>query len=388
MHLIQSQTVTETIAKLNVNLLKPKKDRKKRKDKFSRENLLIQNDLENYLKETYSQDVYDFLLQNMNFHDSSHLLLETGSLLNLVKEPENKYKRIINLKRVNDIRYINKFFEAVNSKLPVGGIFAGCVETKNLRKRQILDKYPKGINYGIYFLEYIFKRVFPKLWGIKKIYFFLTQGNNRVITRAETLGRLISCGFRIKEQKNINGNLYFVAIKEKKPSFPESATYGPIIKLSRVGKGGRMITVYKIRTMHPYSEFLQDYVYKQNNLELNGKFKDDFRISTFGKILRKTWLDELPMIYNLLKGDLKIVGVRPISKHYFNLYSTQLKEKRILYKPGLVPPFYADLPQTLDEIMGSELKYLEAYEKQPLLTDIRYFLKAVKNILFKKARSS
>jgi hypothetical protein len=84
---------------------------------------------------------------------------------------------------------------------------------------------------------------------------------------------------------------------------------------------------------------------------------------------------------------VKLVGVRPLSKHYFNLYTPELQQKRIRYKPGLVPPFYADLPGSLEEIMASELQYLEQYEKNPLRTDSRYFFKAAYNILIKGAKS-
>jgi len=83
-----------------------------------------------------------------------------------------------------------------------------------------------------------------------------------------------------------------------------------------------------------------------------------------------------------------IVGVRPLSKHYFNLYTDELKNKRVQFKPGLVPPFYADMPKTLNEIMSSEEKYLDAYAKNPIKTDIGYFFRAFYNILFKRARSN
>ena len=140
--------------------------------------------------------------------------------------------------------------------------------------------------------------------------------------------------------------------------------------------------------MHPYAEYLQDYVYTHNELQDGGKFRNDFRVSTLGRLMRKFWIDELPMIYNLVKGDLKLVGVRPLSKQYYSLYSKELREKRIKYKPGLIPPFYADLPKTLKEIMASELKYLEEYEKHPFIADTKYFWKAVFNIVFHKARSN
>ncbi|MCF8233167.1 MAG: sugar transferase, partial [Bacteroidales bacterium] len=161
-----------------------------------------------------------------------------------------------------------------------------------------------------------------------------------------------------------------------------------LIKLRRYGKNGKKIGVYKMRTMHAYSEYLQEYVYNLNNLAEGGKFKDDFRVTTLGKIMRKFWIDELPMFINLAKGDMKLVGVRPLSRHYYGLLCEELQEKRKKHKPGLIPPFYVDLPKTMDEIQNSELKYLEAHEKAPLRTDWVYFWKAMYNILVKKARSA
>ncbi len=146
--------------------------------------------------------------------------------------------------------------------------------------------------------------------------------------------------------------------------------------------------MYKLRTMHPYAEYLQEYVYDMSDLQEGGKFKDDFRITTIGKIFRKFWLDELPMFINFFRGELKLVGVRPLSKHYFSLYNKDLQEKRIKTKPGLIPPFYVDMPKTLDEIQASEMKYLLAYAKHPFRTDWKYFWIAVWNIVFRKARSS
>ncbi|KKN59227.1 hypothetical protein LCGC14_0543970, partial [marine sediment metagenome] len=142
--------------------------------------------------------------------------------------------------------------------------------------------------------------------------------------------------------------------------------------------------VYKMRTMHPYAEYLQDYVYHKHDLQDGGKFNNDFRISSAGRIIRALWIDELPMLLNWIRGDLKLVGVRPISEHYFSLYSQVHQELRIKYKPGLVPPFYADLPKSLEEIEASEKKYLNAYDKHPFLTNWKYFWKAWFKILFFK----
>ena len=294
---------------------------------------------------------------------------------------------LVNLERLNDVRRINKFLETINLKLPKGGLFIGCLETKEIRKKRIIGNGIPILCKIHYFFDYLVKRVWPKMPGLKKVYFFLTKGQNRVISKAETIGRLFSCGFKIVGDAIINNQFYFVAEKVKAPAYDQNASYGPVFKMKRIGKNGKEIYVFKFRTMYPYSEYIQEYIYERNRLKDGGKFKHDFRISTMGRFLRKFWLDELPMLFNLLKGDLKLVGVRPLSKHYLSLYTEELRVKRMQFKPGLIPPFYADMPKTLEEIMASEMKYLIAYEKHPFFTDVIYFIKAWMNIIFSSARS-
>lgn len=84
---------------------------------------------------------------------------------------------------------------------------------------------------------------------------------------------------------------------------------------------------------------------------------------------------------------MKFVGVRPLSSHYFSLYSKELQELRTKVKPGLFPPFYADMPETLEEIQESEIRYIKSYLKRPFYTDCRYFFKTFVNIALKGKRS-
>ena len=329
-----------------------------------------------------------YISNHVNLEDPGTLITSTTTRFNILRQPDRQFNTIVNLKRVNDIRHLNKFFESVNHKLPNNGTFIGCAETADLRMRRIMRKYPPVLNWLVYILDYIIKRIFPKFYPTRGIYFILTRGNNRVLTRAEILGRLYACGFEIKEDRYVNGLYFFVMKRIKNPAFDNNPSYGPFVRLNRVGKGGRMIEVYKLRTMFPFAEYLQDYVHQQNSLENGGKFRNDFRVARSRAVLRKLWIDELPMIINLFRGDLKVVGVRPISQHYFNLYSKELQEKRIKFKPGLIPPFYADLPETLEEIQESEMRYLEAFEKRPVRTQFRYFFKAIYNIIFKHVRSA
>lgn len=335
----------------------------------------------------------EFLSQYLELNNKEKTVVLNTSNVDEIKHLYNVhdelgyYQNIINLRRINDLRRINKFFESVNEHLPDGGRFVGCVETKAMRKERILNKYPKGINWIYYSGDFVFKRIFPKMPVLKKLYFNITKGKNRVITSPEALGRLYSCGFKVVGLQQKGNLLYFIAEKVKEPDFNMAPSYGPLFKMKRLGKDGKFIYVYKLRTMHPFAEYLQEYIYEQNKLCEGGKFKDDFRVTTLGGYCRKFWLDELPMLINVLKGDLKLVGVRPLSSHYLSLYTPELREMRGCVKPGLLPPFYADMPKTLEEIMESEIRYLEAYQKSPLKTDFSYLMKICYNIIIKSARS-
>lgn len=337
--------------------------------------------------EEAGEKAYSFIKEHINIEQIFTLLVSTTSQFNIDNQPPNYFQAIVNLARINNIQRINKFFEAVNAKLPPGGIFIGCAKTNATTKSIILNNYPVVLNYIVYIFYFFFKRVMPKIPVGKKIYFFFTRGRNRALSRAESLGRLYSCGFEVLDEKFIDDLLYFSARKTQKPAFDYNPTYGPLIRLKRVGKNGKIIYVYKFRTMHPYSEYLQQYIYDKQSLEEGGKFRDDFRVNTLGRIMRKLWIDELPMLMNLFRGDLKLVGIRPLSQHYFDLYDEDLKAKRIRTRPGLIPPFYADMPKTLEDIQQSEHRYLDAHFKHPFRTDCRYFWKAFYNIVVKKARS-
>lgn len=342
--------------------------------------------IENIINECGLKPYY-FIRDYLDILNPKSLIINTSSRFNLKVFYSREFNSLANLKRINDIRYLNKFFETANVLLPVNGIFIGCAETKGLRKKRILKKYPIILNYIYYTFDFILKRVFPKLPITKSIYFWITQGRNRVLSKPEILGRLYSCGFEVVKEQLVNNLYYFVVRKIRKPFFDFHPTYGPIIKVKRVGKKGKIFWVYKFRTMHPYSEYIQEYMYKEHKLASGGKFRNDFRVTTLGRILRKFWLDELPMIYNLLKGDVKIFGVRPLSRHYYSLYPEDIQKLRIISKPGLIPPYYKDLPKTFEEIIASERAYLEQYKKHPFITDLKYFFIAIYNIVFKSARS-
>jgi len=313
------------------------------------------------------------------------VLKSNSARLNYMADVEN----VVSLQRINDVRYINKYFEKINSKLNDGGIFIGCLETLTARKeRKGINKIPVLSN--IYFsIEFIFKRILPKVSFTKKSYFDITKGNDRLLSKAEGLGRLVSCGFKIMDFKTINGMLYFVVKKIKEPTFDLNPSYGPVYKMPRLGKNGKTIGVYKFRTMHPYSEYLQDFIVNANGYAQTGKPANDFRIPTWGKFMRRLWLDELPQLYNVLRGELKLVGIRPVSQRYFQDIPKEMQKLRMTQKPGCIPPYVAlNRAGSVMSVLQSEKEYLEEKIRSPFTTDVKYFFNAIFNIIFKHKRSA
>lgn len=299
--------------------------------------------------------------------------------------PQDWTHSIINVHRVNDILHLNRFLETVNRKLPVAGLFVGCVEAlEQVREKKSGPAWWRRLRR---FADFVGRRVCSKLRLTRRLYFALTKGRNRVFSKAEVLGRLVRSGFEIVGCQVLHETLYFTARKVGAPARDAHPDYGLLLRLRRIGRGGRPVRVYKVRTMYAYSEYLQAYVYAQNRLQRNGKFQDDFRITAWGRSLRKVWIDELPMLLNWLKGDVKLVGIRPLSPHYLSLYPEDLVARRLRHKPGLVPPFYADLPEGFEAILRSEERYLAAYEAHPWRTDLQYLFRALHNIVIRRVRS-
>ena len=300
--------------------------------------------------------------------------------------PDGEVEVLLAEDHLNAIRYVNRYLRRANQKLKEGGYLAVAFDTAMKRRLQFYVKYPKYLANILYFFDFIWHRVFPKLFLTRWLYYLCTRKVRKVFPRPEILGRLYYCGFEVVSEQYIHDRYCVIARKRREPD-PKHRHYGIIVKLPRIGKNGKAFLVYKFRTMFAYSEYLQTYVYNNNNLQVGGKFRDDYRITDWGRWLRRTWLDELPMFFNILKGQMKLVGVRPLSQQYFELYRPEVREMRIKYKPGLLPPFYVDMPETLEEIQESEMRYFEAYEKHPFRTDWKYFWKIVGNIVFRRKRS-
>lgn len=344
--------------------------------------------LQNKLMKDYSE-LFEFIDQNIDLNEMLCLetILGNSSDPFTLKIGETPTRLFLNLCKINDIRRMNQHFLYIHQMLLPGGYYISWTHTIKTHRQWIYSNFPRQIANVVYLIDFCYKRIMPKLPVLRSLYFALTKGKNRIISRAEVLGRLSFCGFEIVAEKDIKKRSCFIARKIKTPSLDQNPTYGPLIMLKRVGGNNKVIYIYKFRTMHPYSEYIQQYVFEMQGIQNGGKLNNDFRMTAWGKVMRKFWLDEIPMIYNWIKGDLKLVGVRPLSLHYLSLYDEKLQEMRKIVKPGLIPPFYADLPETFDEICESERRYINSFMQHPVKTQCVYFWKAFINIVLKGVRS-
>jgi lipopolysaccharide/colanic/teichoic acid biosynthesis glycosyltransferase len=299
------------------------------------------------------------------------------------------YDNIVSLKSFNSIAKLNSYLTRANNSLEDNGKFIGYVKTNDQRaENQPIRRIP--VLSKVYSVcEFIFHRVFPKINGFKQLYFGITRGKQQRLSKAEVLGRLIKYGFKIVElEENIDGHMYFVVKKVKQPDEMSRASNGLIYKFPRVGQHGKLISVYKIRTMHPYSEYLQDYIVNTNGYGSNGKPSNDFRVPSWAKFVRRYWLDELPQLINVLKGEMKLFGIRPVTDRYFQDIPPHIQKLRLSQKPGCIPPYVAyNKNSSKESVLMAEEDYLKL-KKKGLLVDLKFMVMAIKNILFNKKRGA
>lgn len=349
-------------------------------------------DLERIHSATKNLDVSGFLAWLDEHHDSfddSTFIVNTDDG-NALETLRGHYPRlIINKLGLTRIRHLNTFLNKANEAIVDGGYLWCHSRTSGLKRDIILHSHPGFIGKLIYFFHYLWHRVFARMKYTRWFYMWVTKGKNRSYSRVELLGRMYRAGFEVVDERFHMGEFFIIGQKFRAPIWNDEPTYGPLVKLNRIGYKGEMIGVYKFRTMYPYSEYLQPYLLEHEGLQKGGKFAHDYRVNYWGKMLRSSWLDELPMFINILKGQMKLVGVRPLSRQYFSLYTPEMQKLHISVKPGLLPPFYYDsvTPETIEDVQASEKRYIEAYHQRPFATDWRYFWGTVGNILFKHKRS-
>lgn len=152
---------------------------------------------------------------------------------------------------------------------------------------------------------------------------------------------------------------------------------GPIFFLQkRVGKNGKLFDMYKFRSMVVNAEELKEKLAHQN--EMSGpmfKMKDDPRVTKVGKFIRKTSLDELPQLWNVLKGDMSLVGPRPSLPKEVKQFEKWMF-KRLTVKPGLTCYWQVSGRNNIDfeDWMKLDISYVE---DRNLWIDIKLIFKTV-----------
>jgi lipopolysaccharide/colanic/teichoic acid biosynthesis glycosyltransferase len=140
---------------------------------------------------------------------------------------------------------------------------------------------------------------------------------------------------------------------------------GPVFyRQTRVGRGGRPFSIWKFRTMTPEAD----------RIAANVSPVDDPRVTRVGRILRAWFIDELPQLINVLKGDMSMVGPRPETPEYVALYSAD--ERRVLaLKPGMAGPStlaFMDEAEQLSDTEDPESHYVDRILHQRVLIDLQY----------------
>ncbi|WP_020154096.1 sugar transferase [Caldibacillus debilis] len=152
---------------------------------------------------------------------------------------------------------------------------------------------------------------------------------------------------------------------------------GPVIfKQVRVGKDGKEFTMYKFRSMVANAEELKPKLMSQN--EVTGpvfKIKNDPRVTKVGRFIRKTSIDELPQLFNVLKGEMTLVGPRPPLPEEVAQY-TSYEWQRLSVRPGLTCYWqvYGRNSLPFEEWVRLDLKYIQ---ERNLIVDIKLILRTV-----------
>jgi exopolysaccharide production protein ExoY len=149
---------------------------------------------------------------------------------------------------------------------------------------------------------------------------------------------------------------------------------------TRIGKGGKLFTIYKFRTMvRNAEEVLKAHPELMEEYKQHYKIKNDPRISKFGRFLRKSSLDELPQLFNVLKGEMSIVGPRPIVVPELEMYGDH-QDVYLAMKPGCAGIWQCGgrSTTTYEERVEMDRYY---YENASFWLDLKILVKTVGAIL-------
>lgn len=160
---------------------------------------------------------------------------------------------------------------------------------------------------------------------------------------------------------------------------------GPIFfKHKRVGRNGRIFNMYKFRSMYIDAEAQKAKLLEKNKMQgLLFKMDNDPRITKIGKFIRKTSIDELPQFWNILKGDMSLVGTRPPTLDEYRQYTAQYK-RRLSFRPGLTGIWQSSGRNNIvdfQEVLKMDLEYIENWS---LGLDVKIIVKTLLIVVLRK----
>lgn len=157
---------------------------------------------------------------------------------------------------------------------------------------------------------------------------------------------------------------------------------------TRIGRGGKHFRCYKFRTMYQNSESLLEEILnsdplKRKEWEATQKLKNDPRVTPFGVFLRKSSLDELPQFWNVLKGDLSVVGPRPVVPEELTKHFGPKADKIFSIRPGITGLW--QISGRSDTSYSKRIALDEYYvENRSFLNDIKIIILTLPSIILKK----
>lgn len=160
---------------------------------------------------------------------------------------------------------------------------------------------------------------------------------------------------------------------------------GPFIfSQTRVGKNGRRFRIYKFRSMYLDAEKRKNELMQQNEMHgLMFKMKNDPRVTKVGRFIRKTSIDELPQFFNVLLGDMSLVGTRPPTEDEFMQYESRFKQ-RLVMRPGITGLWQVSGRNKVDnfeDVLKFDMTFINNWS---IMLDIRILVKTVVYVLLRQ----
>lgn len=210
-------------------------------------------------------------------------------------------------------------------------------------------------------------------------------GNSSVVNFSTTFYR--SSDVALKRMMDIIGSLFGLVICGLVSIFLIpliKGDGGPVIfAQDRIGRNGRVFKFYKFRSMRVDAEEIKKDLMSQNQMQ-GGMFKieNDPRITKIGHFIRKTSIDELPQFWNVLKGDMSLVGTRPPTLDEYMKYTPEQK-RRLSFKPGITGLWQISGRSNItnfDDVVKLDVSYLDGWT---IWKDIEILLKTIKVVVMK-----